>query len=381
MSFKALKFSTLLFWAVTASIFISCSPEDEQPQPIGEPGHLSVALADISVEEIDNNSGRVEDFAPVLTLEDFGMIIYQKGTTNIIRQFAVGQIPISEIELMDGEYTAVLDNEMSSDLTVGHYTGSQDFLIEPQQLTNIDVAVSLQEVYVTFTLLENFYTTHRITVEDANGQVVSLDTEGQYPELYLPLLAAPDEYSFAVVNKTSSSTIGTVQIVSDIAGKGYNLSVVPLAGSGVFTVSINPIVVEDDDFILVPTVINGFNDDFAAANWTASNNSSATAYNFSSTDLSFDCPGGGGGFTAQITIPADGTLTFDWSMSIRTAGQYGDRISYILNGTTTNLTTAGGGSGSVNIAVSQGDTFTFSTWGTTQSSSYYGSISNFLFAY
>ncbi|WP_421764072.1 hypothetical protein [Ekhidna sp.] len=377
MTNKLFKISTLLFWALAASIFYSCTPE-ETPQPEGEPGFVRVSLVDLSVEEINS---RTENFAPVFDLSDFGMIIYQKGTSNIIRQYAVGAIPTTEIELMDGEYTAVLDNEMSNDITIGHYIGSQDFVVEPQQLTNVDVTVTFQEVYFTFTLLENFYITHKIEVTDPNGLVVTVDDANPYPELYLPTLGSQQEYVFSVINKTSGASIGTARVVSDISAKGYNLSVVPLAGSSLFTFTVDPIIIEDKDFGLNPTEIVGFTGDFDGTNWTSTNNGSATSYNFTPSALSFDCPSGGGGFVSEITIPADGTMEFDWEIIIRTAGQYGDRFSYMINGVRTDLSTAGNASGTESIIVNQGDVFAFLPWGTTQSSSYYGSVTNFVFTY
>ncbi|MFY0602071.1 MAG: DUF4493 domain-containing protein [Cyclobacteriaceae bacterium] len=377
---KSLKVSAMLILAiVTASTFYSCS--EEEPTAMGESeGYVSIALDAFEVENI-SSSGRVANFAPAYTIDDFGMIIYQKGTSNIIREFAVGTIPADSIPLMDGEYTAVLDNHQGSDITVGHYIGSQDFTIVPQQQTIVDVTVLLEEVYFTFTLLENFFITHHITVENASGLVVVADASNPYEELYLPTLAASESYVFSVVNNTTGATIGTSDIIADQKGEGYNLKVTQLTGFGTFSVTIDPIDVEDEEFVLSPTETIGFTGDFDGSNWASTSNGSATSYAFSPTTLSFDCPSGGGGFVSEIIIPADGTISFDWDMVIRTAGQYGDRFSYILNGTEINLTTAGGGSGLVDIPVNAGDVFRFSSWGTTQSSSYYGSVQNFVFTY
>lgn len=379
---KRFRINVTLSIMVAISAFYGCNM-DEEPAPIGQSaGYVSVALAAFEVESLPNSSGgRVVEFAPSLTIADFGMTIYQKGTTNIIREFEVGMIPEDSIELMDGEYTAVLDNHKEDDITVGHYSGSQDFVIVPQQQTLVDVTVTLQEVYFTFTLLENFFITHSITVEDAAGLVVVADQDYPYEQLYLPTLATGGNYEFAVVNNTSGATIGTSSILSDEKGKGFNLKMTQLTGDGTFSVTIDPIEVEDEDFILSPTEIMGFTGAFEGANWASTANGSATSYAFSAAALSFDCPGGGGGFVSQITIPADGTISFDWTMTIRTAGAYGDRFSYMINGTRVDLTTNGGSGTVTELAVNQGDVFALLPWGTTQSSSYYGSVENFVFTY
>ena len=67
-------------------------------------------------------------------------------------------------------------------------------------------------------------------------------------------------------------------------------------------------------------------------------------------------------------------------MNVNSAGQYGDNISYIINATGYTLSSAGSASGvETDIAVSAGDVFKLQTWGTTQSSSYYGAFDNFTF--
>lgn len=380
--FKSLNVAAYVMLAVVlvAGLF-SCETEEGEAPAGQETGFLAVSLDVFDVERLSNPGARVA-FAPSLVLEDFGMIIYQQGTSNIIQQFGIGMIPTGAIELMEGDYTAVLDNEQDASITIGHYVGSQDFTILPQQQTDVDVTVTLQEVYFTFTLLPNFYVTHRIEVASPAGPVVVADAANPYEELYLPTLASAESYVFSVVNNTTNTVIGSKGIVSDVPAEGYNLTVNQLSGDGVFTVTIDPINVTDEEFELAPTEIVGFTDDFAGANWVSTNNGSATGYSFSSTTLSYDCPSGGGGFVSEITIPADGTISFDWNLVIRSAGQYGDRFTYTINGVATNLTTSGGGSGSESgIAVSQGDVFSFSSWGTTQSSSYYGSVQNFVFEY
>ena len=67
-------------------------------------------------------------------------------------------------------------------------------------------------------------------------------------------------------------------------------------------------------------------------------------------------------------------------MSVYSAGDYGDTIKYVINGTAYNLSTAGSAAGvATEIAVSAGDVFEFQTWGSTSSSSYSASFDNFSF--
>jgi hypothetical protein len=63
---------------------------------------------------------------------------------------------------------------------------------------------------------------------------------------------------------------------------------------------------------------------------------------------------------------------------VYSAGQYGDSIQYFINGNAVVLSSAGSASGNVaNVTVAAGDTFGFSTWGSTSSSSYKAVYSNF----
>lgn len=121
----------------------------------------------------------------------------------------------------------------------------------------------------------------------------------------------------------------------------------------------------------------GFKDDFAPVNW---NISGVATSNMSESALTASVNYGGGGVTASNTIAANGTINFDWNMTVNSAGQYGDVIRYVINGVNYNLSTAGSASGSAQgIKVNAGDVFELLTWGTTKSSSYYASFSNFSF--
>lgn len=145
------------------------------------------------------------------------------------------------------------------------------------------------------------------------------------------------------------------------------------------TVSLSPLEVENVSLVLEDIYQDaiGFTGDFAAANWTISG---VAASSMSGTTLTANVGSGGGGVAAITTIPTDGIINFDWSMTVYSAGQYGDSISYAVNGVTTVLSSAGSNSGSeASIAVSAGDTFEFKTWGSTSSSSYNAVFSNFSF--
>ena len=149
--------------------------------------------------------------------------------------------------------------------------------------------------------------------------------------------------------------------------------------SGETALDLQPLSVNNVDLTISPTIVatGGFTGNFAPANWALSG---VAAYNMTETALTANVGGGGGGVTASITIPADGTISFDWNMVVNSAGQYGDAIKYVINGTGYDLSTAGSASGSeTGIAVTAGDVFEFVTWGTTQSSSYNASFDNFTF--
>ena len=145
------------------------------------------------------------------------------------------------------------------------------------------------------------------------------------------------------------------------------------------TVTLSPLEVENLSLELVdanPAVV-GFTGNFAAANWTLSG---VASYNMSETTLTANVGSGGGGVLASITIPSDGVIGFDWNMVVNSAGQYGDSIRYIVNGTGYDLSVAGSASGTeTGIVVSAGDVFEFITWGSTQSSSYNATFDNFSF--
>lgn len=121
----------------------------------------------------------------------------------------------------------------------------------------------------------------------------------------------------------------------------------------------------------------GFENDYAPSNWAASG---VAGMNFNQSALNISVGSGGGGKSVSITVLNTGVITFDWAINVYSAGAYGDSIRYDIDGNITTLSSAGTNSGSVaGVVVNAGQTFQFSTWGSTQSSSYTASISNFTF--
>ena len=139
------------------------------------------------------------------------------------------------------------------------------------------------------------------------------------------------------------------------------------------SVTLSPLEVENMTLVLADPVPTGI----VAEDWTFSG---VAGYSYTDTSINISVGGGGGGLTAQTTIATDGMISFDWAINVYSAGQYGDAIRYNISGTDYLLSAAGSASGSVtNIPVVAGDVLTLSTWGTTQSSSYTASFTNYSF--
>ncbi|GAA6135615.1 hypothetical protein NBRC116188_24050 [Oceaniserpentilla sp. 4NH20-0058] len=199
---------------------------------------------------------------------------------------------------------------------------------------------------------------------------------------------AGEPVSGAVVTNASGDTLGITG--SGVYGTAGYLKVYVLAGdhditatdlnnsqAQTATVSLSPLEVENVQLTLEDIFSDaiGFTGDFDSSNWTVSGVASTS---IGATQVTATVGGGGGGTDASITIPANGTINFDWAMNVYSAGQYGDSIQYFINGTAVVLSSAGSASGSeTNIAVQAGDTFGFRTWGTTSSSSYQAVYNNF----
>ena len=146
------------------------------------------------------------------------------------------------------------------------------------------------------------------------------------------------------------------------------------------TVTVLPLSVGNLSMVLAAPVPVGFAGAFADSNWTLSSVGPSVGYGMNASAFNISVGNGGGGATAEITIPQNGTISFDWVINVYSAGQNGDAIRYLINGVQYDLSTYGTNSGSASgIAVSAGDTFMLSTWGSTQSSNYTASFTNFNF--
>lgn len=189
--------------------------------------------------------------------------------------------------------------------------------------------------------------------------------------------------TLGITNSSSFGTDGYLKLY--LKAGDYELTATDPATGEVNTATVNlsPLEVENLAIDLVAPPIDpnaptfGFVGDFDPSNWAISG---VAASNMTQSDLTANVGGGGGGVVASITIPQDGIIDFDWAINVFSSGQYGDAISYRINGVQTNLSTAGSASGpATGITVSAGDVFEFSTWGSTQSSSYSAVYNNFVF--
>ncbi|MFZ9700094.1 MAG: PKD domain-containing protein [Flavobacteriales bacterium] len=143
----------------------------------------------------------------------------------------------------------------------------------------------------------------------------------------------------------------------------------PLSTSASFTTP--PITTSTTYYAASPgglSNVSGFTSCYATNNWSLSQtgnaNGSVNTGN-APTSIVFTGPDGvsGGVYTRyQITIPATGTLSFNWSVQHNDCCSY-DYFGYTLNGANTALTW-GSGSGFTSIAVSAGSTFSFTGYTT-----------------
>ena len=175
---------------------------------------------------------------------------------------------------------------------------------------------------------------------------------------------------------TGSGTYGTTGYVKLYLQAGtYALTATDLSTGQLYeaSVTVSPLDVENLLMVLADPVPEGF----VTSDWTYAG---VANYSHTETALNISVGGGGGGLNASTTIAQNGTISFDWAITVYSAGQYGDAIRYILNGLSYDLSTAGTASGTVaNIPVSAGDELMLSTWGSTQSSSYAASFTNYTF--
>jgi len=201
---------------------------------------------------------------------------------------------------------------------------------------------------------------------------------------------AGEPVSGAVVTNAAGDTLGITG--SGTYGTAGYLKVYLLAGdhditatdtvnsqAQTATVTLSPLEVENVQLELEDIFSDaiGFTGDFESSNWTVTGVASTS---IGASQITATVGGGGGGMNASITIPANGTISFDWAMTVFSPGQNGDSIQYQINGTSVVLSAFGSASGSeTGIAVQAGDTFAFNTWGSTSSSSYQAVYSNFTY--
>jgi|GEM_PF-2772464 len=182
-----------------------------------------------------------------------------------------------------------------------------------------------------------------------------------------------------VLGITGSGNYGTSGYLKLYMKSGtYQLTATEQSSGNIQTAEVNltSLEIENIHMVLMEPVPQGFAGDFAESEWEFEGNAS---YTMSDTSF-FINSNGGGGKSATITIAETGTISFDWDIVVYTSGQYGESISYSINGVQNFLSAAGTASGSVSgINVVAGDEFRLSTWGSTQSSSYYASFNNFNF--
>ena len=293
----------------------------------------------------------------------------------------LGDYQLTQFSFMDVNndiiYTTPLAGSDLADLVTNPL--AINFVVANGSATPVDVEVVSTETYTP----EDFgLVSFPITEVEKLDFLLAVSELGSNEILAGEYSVTATGFSTAKAFTTIEENVITVRDIENatytliISVDGYESQTIELTRNQIATTyHVAPLVVE----LIKIESIQGFSDDFSGINWSTSG---VIARSFSDSAFTFDCGGGGGGVVAQITIPSNGTIGFDWDIVIRSAGQYGDAIKYIINGVPTDLSTSGSASGSVvEIPVNAGDVFEFSTWGTTQSSSYYGSITNFVFTY
>ncbi len=309
------------------------------------------------------------------------------GVNNLTATLALVGVknPLQETALMfiqqpNGDYQA---DVVLTDLQYEDVTVSMTFTdaTTSDQIAACNHAWTLNNQNQAFTC--DITLIRRAVVNSAILAVLGINVENQLGE---PVAGAViTNANGDTLGVTGSGTYGTSGYLKVYLGAGdHDLTATDLASgeTKTTTVSLSPLEVENVMMTLeapAPTnpTINGFTDAYDPANWAISG---VAGYTMDASQFFITVGSGGGGKTASITIPASGTISFDWAMNVISAGQYGDSIKYAINGTVYNLSTAGTASGSESgISVQAGDVFEFQTWGTTQSSSYNATFNNFVF--
>ncbi|MEM7102954.1 MAG: HYR domain-containing protein [Bacteroidota bacterium] len=228
-----------------------------------------------------------------------------------------------------------------------------------------------------------------------DGETVISSTPGQNPTM------------FSAFNGESSAGTWTLTIEDRAAGDSGALDAWSLEVCGSEVVSTESVCLDDilnvsndpgecganvtvPQWTIIPPptggppIYNGFVGPFDVANWTQDITGDNASIDLSGApaSVSFDGPDGGAGAAAatlEITIPADGTLSFDWDY-FTTDGSVFDPFGYELNGVFTRLSFSNTDSGSESLMLSAGDVFAFSQ---TSIDQLFGdgatTVSNFLF--
>ncbi len=184
-----------------------------------------------------------------------------------------------------------------------------------------------------------------------------------------------------VLAVTNSGTYGTQGYAKVYLTAGdYTLTATDEATGDLKTVTftVNPLDVENLTLVLETPPVVEFSYAFNSGNWAFVDNA---AYNVTETQFDIFESSVGGGKRAEITVQADGQITFDWSCNITVAGDYGSRCYYLLDGVNTTLSdTVGSANGTVTIDVTAGQVLGLGNWGGTQYSRLSASFSNIAFA-
>lgn len=304
--------------------------------------------------EVINEVGGVDNLTAVLSMV---------GTKNPVQEtelFLTEQTDgsyLAEVVLQDVQYDAVTLALNFSDKTTG------------DQIATCNEALTLSNENQTFQC--GIHLVRRAVV---SGNILSVVGVNVVNEAGEPVSGAVISDASGILGVTGSGTFGTSGYAKLYLTSGtHELTAKDLATGQISVVSVTVSPLDIDN--LVMTVADPLPTGFVASDWRFSG---VGSYNM--TESAINITSGGGGVTAATTITADGTISFDWAITVYSAGQYGDVIKYSVNGNYTTLSSAGSRSGSAtNIAVHAGDTVTLETWGTTQSSYYSASFSNYTF--
>ena len=286
------------------------------------------------------------------------------GPENPLQEVALSLVPVGAgyeaTVTLPEMYYGNLDFELSfSDIAQNEPLGS---CVDTTTLTRNQTSVECELTLRTRSAIGgNLLSTVGLNVFDLDGAPVS------------GAVVSVDGQDIAITNSATFSTPGYSKIYLNPGARDIVVRNGDSFGELLYT-SV-PLSVDNIDITL--DQIDPVSTGFVQALWSFSG---VASYSMSETVLNINVGSGGGGLVATTIVPSDGVISFDWAMSVFSAGQFGDVISYSINGNSVTLSSAGSASGSVtNIPVSAGDELLLNTWGTTQSSSYAANFSNYNF--